>query len=789
MFRNFPPLRGSLSVGISRPVIDTTNHTHTAAEENTHEHELTFYTASPFPPHTALGSFSGEKKMESSTSRGQKELLRQQSIQRQIAQLQAQLSDPNASSYTYTIPPPEHAYGREIAKRKQSNATVLAPSSPEHKKRKIDPALLPHKPNKNAAANDYLNRDNLGKYQGTNRTTTTIAPNAERPQPPAGPSNVLSKLSALSKRETSPVDPDAPVRTSSFADKASWAAARDDRLMLIEELEPGPYRHKPPLDDPSFERLEPHSGIRLASRNLSHEDLEAYLTGVITSPHPDYIPCQVYDVPVVGDWVTIAVVAERSPIRVSRAPVTFGPGEVRDADDPHLISTNHRRLVKFRKRGARTHRRYPLARGASGKKGTSRGDAALSLLLFESDSHDTVSRGDGLLPEKIYKGGSRGAFETMAKLREGTVVALLNPRVLKPLEVAYFEPQSWLTQCACAHAGMRGLRAIIGTAHDLGMCTVLKRDGKPCGSWCDKRVSDVCDYHVQHAVERRRAGRPEFSTGTSGMSVGSGSHSQKSKATYDPQRKWGLAPAMAPLLPHRLPRWKGPPAGKRDLYLNETVGREAQARATRQASSRETDKALKRLLTRDKEGMKAVQEARKFGKKREKERRIAEGKKPSGNEKDLSRDRDRDRDRKGKGKEEQEDDTGDSEDEEEGDEATFEATIKPTKNAYSAQVIKRLGFDPTLKSSRAQRRGDDSRGLHSKLTELASCRVPDKIKLGPRPGGRVRSVVSAPKNKGGGSQTLLNEAFCKTPEGHGTVDLDESSEDDDLIVEPLAGTS
>lgn len=44
----------------------------------------------------------------------------------------------------------------------------------------------------------------------------------------------------------------------------SGVPARDDRLMLMEELEPGPYEHKPPLDDPNFGRLEPHSGIRLA---------------------------------------------------------------------------------------------------------------------------------------------------------------------------------------------------------------------------------------------------------------------------------------------------------------------------------------------------------------------------------------------------------------------------------------------------------------------------------------------------------------------------------------------
>jgi hypothetical protein len=35
----------------------------------------------------------------------------------------------------------------------------------------------------------------------------------------------------------------------------------------------------------------------------------------------------------------------------------------------------------------------------------------------------------------VYKGGSRGAFEAMSKLKEGDVVALLNPKVLKPFQV------------------------------------------------------------------------------------------------------------------------------------------------------------------------------------------------------------------------------------------------------------------------------------------------------------------------------------------------------------------
>jgi minichromosome maintenance protein 10 len=176
---------------------------------------------------------------------------------------------------------------------------------------------------------------------------------------------------------------------------------------------------------------------------------------------------------------------------------------------------------------------------SSSKKGTSRGDAVLSLLLFESDTYDTVSRGDGLLPEKIYKGGSRGAFESMAKLREGSVIALLNPRVLKPLQVSVIFPCTflqlvffWPLLKSCSVITLWDVMqkpgapnvlaltpesaasvAIIGTARDLGMCGVVKRDGKPCGSWFDKRISDVCEYHVQHAVQRCRAGRPEFSTG------------------------------------------------------------------------------------------------------------------------------------------------------------------------------------------------------------------------------------------------------------------------------------
>jgi hypothetical protein len=65
--------------------------------------------------------------MESAASKEKRELLRQQSIQRQIAQLQAQLLDPNAP-----LPSPAHASSLEETKRNRPDVTVLAPSSPQH---------------------------------------------------------------------------------------------------------------------------------------------------------------------------------------------------------------------------------------------------------------------------------------------------------------------------------------------------------------------------------------------------------------------------------------------------------------------------------------------------------------------------------------------------------------------------------------------------------------------------------------------------------------------------------
>ena len=162
--------------------------------------------------------------------------------------------------------------------------------------------------------------------------------------------------------------------------------------------------------------------------------------------------------PVAGDWVTIAVVAERGQVKVSKAPVGIGreeEGDVNDEGSNELVGDGNGRLSFEAKKSAKPKRKDPMPHKPSGKKyvniklvdfgarsrssatggkATIRGDAFLSLLLFESDGYDKVTRDDGRV-EKAYKGGSRGAFEAMSKLKEGDVVALLNSKILKPFQV------------------------------------------------------------------------------------------------------------------------------------------------------------------------------------------------------------------------------------------------------------------------------------------------------------------------------------------------------------------
>jgi minichromosome maintenance protein 10 len=95
-------------------------------------------------------------------------------------------------------------------------------------------------------------------------------------------SNLLTKLATISNRASTSDDAAAGARRSAaFSEAASLppvvsANARDDRLALIEELPIGPIEHNPPPGDPTFNTLEPYSGIRLScvSPSINARDID-----------------------------------------------------------------------------------------------------------------------------------------------------------------------------------------------------------------------------------------------------------------------------------------------------------------------------------------------------------------------------------------------------------------------------------------------------------------------------------------------------------------------------------
>lgn len=154
---------------------------------------------------------------------------------------------------------------------------------------------------------------------------------------------------------------------------------------------------------------------------------------------------------------------------------------------------------------------------------------------------------------------------------------------------------------------------------------------------------------------------------------------RKRKPEYDPSKQWGLQPEPAAGSSVYIVSGHVVSGAAGDMFAAEKLGREAQERAKRRLGQ-DSDKELKTLLDRDKEGMTAVTKAREVAAKMLKASGRGKGK-----EKEKKTD-------KGKGRvvevEDVDVDVGPT------------AVDAPAKPAYSASIIKHLGFDPAAKAGR-----------------------------------------------------------------------------------------
>jgi hypothetical protein len=251
----------------------------------------------------------------------------------------------------------------------------------------------------------------------------------------------------------------------------TFGSNRNEDLTLIEDLPIGPVTYTPPSHDPLFNSYEPNSGISLCSRIISHDDIQSHLTGrYIVSPSALYSIVRKgkgndWDVPVEGDWVCIGVLADKGETRWTKGgrgekwkeldgeeeKKERGKGKEKmvDEEDYGLGKSEDEEQAKaksIQKPSFNSPKRYinfklldlrlPNAGGGSG---------VLNLIVFESNS--TVKRKidfeDG--DEEVYaynnakeRGDSEGnAYDKLWKERNGSVVAFLNPRVMRSRDVSY----------------------------------------------------------------------------------------------------------------------------------------------------------------------------------------------------------------------------------------------------------------------------------------------------------------------------------------------------------------
>ena len=98
------------------------------------------------------------------------------------------------------------------------------------------------------------------------------------------------------------------------------------------------------------------------------------------------------------------------------------------------------------------------------------------------------------------------AFDQFWKLTPGTLLAILNPGIMPPKgnqDTGRFSLKLGSSEDCVME---------IGVARDLSYCASIKKDGQPCGSWVDKRSTEICEFHLNVMIDRERKHRMEVNT-------------------------------------------------------------------------------------------------------------------------------------------------------------------------------------------------------------------------------------------------------------------------------------
>ncbi|WFD07897.1 hypothetical protein MVES1_003265 [Malassezia vespertilionis] len=311
-------------------------------------------------------------------------------------------------------------------------------------------------------------------------------------------------------------------RGSVFGQKAT-VPIRNERLELVEALERGPHEFTPPNDDPEFALYEPNSRMRVRNRQVSHAQLQQYLecryivnigtlynlagrTGKSLSEYQsanDRTMDGDVEVPLYGDWVLFAVMGEKSAMKYTAGRVDDTQNEASPRGSDAFARENPTKparkffsckLLNLSTDVIETHRAMP-------------GHCMLTMMLFESK--ETHSNADGTTR---FSGGSGGAFEKLWKERDGMLLAILNPRIMKPRRNDASKNLTITPRSADSVL-------VLGHADAYAQCQAIRKDGSRCTAFVMKTAGNngVCDFHLERAVTSNMRSRMEFASSTASM--------------------------------------------------------------------------------------------------------------------------------------------------------------------------------------------------------------------------------------------------------------------------------
>ncbi|RXK39603.1 hypothetical protein M231_03105 [Tremella mesenterica] len=660
--------------------------------------------------------------------------------------------------------------------REKEQAQVLVGTTPTKPKEKLQDALInlpipPPKPIFHPKPKPLKqNLPDIPRKPIASKMSSSLAALRRGPSSSTLSHNTVSRSSSFAKR---PELPSAATSVLSTNPSSLRKDEEDDELevykpdghvdrdgydmTILENIKLGPGEFgRDPEGEEVWRDLEPNSGIRLSKRILPHSEVQDHIRGRhYLAPSLLYSVIRLsrdgatYDVPVMGDWLTIAVVAERSEIRVSGTKDLDSNDQNLASDDSDMETqaesskskarvdgmkdvksgkgTDLKKGVKkVKKRAPRKYINLRLCSLPPRKKDGTGGDALLQLLLFEADCVVRETDEDGE-EYKGYRGGSGGAYEKWCNLAVGSVIAILNPRILRPLRAGTNAPHPLTLPLALNPLGADSI-TLIGHSRDLGCCSATQRDGNRCTTWVDLRQSHVCEYHVHAAVQRGRAGRAEFTASTSSFALSTNPRLQSSKSTSsrntkpDYSKRTGLLPSSGPqAAPRRSDNGGGgttyvvgggivrdaPTEGglRRfgDEHLSEKLGRGRAEKRKRRIQEKEAEEMLNKMIDgqttggkylsvirTSTQGKRNLSDSKAGGVGRSRvtgagnsKKRVSEGSKSQ-----------RERDEK-HGSEESRENKEDREKEEEDMEEERER-----KKPFSAGAIKLIGFDPTRGNGR-----------------------------------------------------------------------------------------